>query len=213
MSMPELAIADPSYIEDDRGTEAVLGLIPLFSGNHRKAQYLAWRAVGLSVRESCSQVEIDQRTVQKWRRDDEEFQDWETNKLQDLQKTVAPDLLRNEFMLNMRLVMKTDFKTLFKAAAHLSTLTEDEMRWARDAAKRYTPSNMADMERALSPDIDGSGKTTAIATVIVQIDGKTLDSQIARNAVARSVLDNFRETKQLVGEVIDSNSDQTESTE
>ena len=59
---------------------AAMSLVPYLDGDewsHKKAEYLAFRFTGFSVREATKLAEIAERTVQLWRAEEARFKDLE----------------------------------------------------------------------------------------------------------------------------------------
>lgn len=187
--------------EDERGEAALLSRIPLQTGDSRKAQYLSWRATGFSVREACGLVPIDEATLRRWRREDQEFADFESKWLKELQKDVSRDLIHLEFMRNMRLALYRDFKVLFKAAYDLDSLSPAEASYLKLIRRMYSPQDMAVLEKVVEP---GGGPTTHVdRAVIIQVDGKTVEDEAARRAAAKDLLSKFVVNRDMASGLLD----------
>jgi len=89
--------------------------LPLFE-NPRKADYLANRACGFSIREAAALAQVKQHTLSDWRRDDPVFAEWEGQRLTYLQTGRLSIALRAKFARNMMLGMIIAGKVLQKAA-------------------------------------------------------------------------------------------------
>ncbi|KKL52082.1 hypothetical protein LCGC14_2289080, partial [marine sediment metagenome] len=70
----------------------------------------------------------------------------------ELQASVGNDLVRLEFLRNMRLGMRLDFKVLYTAAHHLESLTERQFSYLKRIRSLYSPQELVAVGRALSPD-------------------------------------------------------------
>ncbi len=184
----------PEVLDDERGEEALLGRIPLLSGSANKAQFLGYRSMGFSTRESARLADIRETTIRKWRREDPEFRDFESHYIPSLQKSIASDLLRMEFMRNFKLALKRDFDVLFKAACDLDTLTDREFEYLKKVRALYTPMDILNLDRAVQPEISGD---TFTASLTVTVGKNEVDSEQARRAAARSLLDKFRVNAQV----------------
>lgn len=176
--------------EDDTGEEALFSRIPLQSRDKRKAAYLSWRALGFTVRESCDLTPCSFSTLLRWRREDEEFAEFETKWLRELQQGTAKDLLRLDFMRNMRLALYRDFKVLFKAAYDLHSLSARELTYLKIIRRLYTPQELVVLEKAMEPD-SGDRPSSVTNIAIINVDGKTVEGEAARRAAARDLLDKF----------------------
>ena len=170
--------------------ELLMARIPLLSGSVTKVHYLSWRACGFSTRESAQLSDITEATVRRWRKEDEEFVDWETTKLRELQKTVSQDILRFEFMRNMKMAMSRDSQVLYKAACALEMLTEREYDYLKKIRGYYTPSALIELDRALAPETEAG--THVKAQLTVTIDAKEVNDETGRRAAARQLLEKFR---------------------
>src|SRR3990172_1523115 len=112
-----------SGVEPDDLEEMLQARLPAM-GNTNKATYLSFRGCGFSVRESCKLADVSQATVNKWRREDEEFAALEGPRLSLLQQSLSRDILRMEFMRNLRLALRRDFRLMYKAAFAFNALSD-----------------------------------------------------------------------------------------
>lgn len=196
--MVKVQVVEPAKVDDSQGLEdpeayvALQSLIPHFPGRNgwQKMQYLTYRATGFTFREACKLVGIKKTRVDLWRREDPAFRDFEINRLKELQHDASGEILRIEFLRNMRLALYRDFKVLFKAAQSLQALTPAEMQYLRLIRKHYTPQDLLALDKALAADDVSS--TTSIGQVNVFVDGKHIESVEARRAMARELLEKFR---------------------
>ena len=188
-------------VEPNDYEEMLKARIPL-SNNPRKASYLAYRASGFGVRESCVLANISFVTVKKWRREDQEFREWETGeKLAWLQHRVVHDLERMEFMRNFRLLMRLDGKVLYKANYNLESLSEIERHLLRSMGKHYTPQALITMDRALQPDDGSLPPGSYRESVTVTVEGRAVEDENARRAASRELLDRFKTNQKQVEEL------------
>ena len=185
-------------VEPDDYEEMLKARIPL-SNNPRKASYLSYRAAGFSVRESCALVPVSFATVKAWRRDDEEFRQWESGeKLAWLQSNVAHDLMQMEFMRNFRLCLRLDKKILLKASTFLASLTDREMEVLKVIRKHYTPQDIIAVQRALVPEPDHMPPGSYRESITVTVEGRTVEAENAKRAAARDLLENFEAGKRVL---------------
>jgi len=181
--------------------EMLIARIPL-NANPRKAAYLSNRACGFSIRESCMLASISFAAVKKWRRDDEEFREWESgDKMAWLQHTVVTDLQRMEFMRNFRLLMRLDGKILLRANTHLAALTDIEKDLLKGMGKHYTPQALIAIDRALQPDPGALPPGSFRKSITVTVEGQEVESQSAKQAAAKSLLDQFEANQRQVEDV------------
>lgn len=187
-------LGQPNLVDDERGDEALAARLPLLSGSANKVRYLSYRAMGFTIRESAGLTDVTESTVRQWRRNDPEFRDVELKYIRDLQRNLSGDLLRIEFMRNMRLAMNRDFQVLFKASSSLEVLTEREMDYLKLIRKHYTPIEMLNLDRAIAPEYDEGASTRVAAQITVEIDGKQLEDEVSRRAASRALLEKFKVT-------------------
>ena len=191
-----IPLATGDVLDDETGENALLALIPLQSGSSNKAEYLAKRIIGFGVKEACDLVGITIQTVHQWKRTDDDFAAVEKDMLSKPKWGLLKDIQLMWFSRNMALVYHIDYKILKKAAASLKSLMGVEYDWIKSAQSRYNPKNLIDLERALQPEGNGSGGTNISGeNVLVYVDGRLVDSEAAKRAGARELLDRFRVNK------------------
>lgn len=174
-------------IQADDVEEALKARLPLIN-NPRKASYLANRACSFSVRESCNMAGITQATVMKWRREDEDFRMWESKSLSFLQHDLVDDILRAEFLRNMRLALNRDFKILYKSVYNFHGLDAREFDYLKLIRKHYTPQDLLALERAMQPE---EADTNRGISFTVNVNGEQVESIEVRRAAARHLLEQF----------------------
>ncbi len=187
----ELQTFQPDFDEEAPESEAMLmARIPLLSGSVNKVHYLSWRAMGFEVRESCQLSDVTEATVRRWRKEDPDFADWEGTKLRELQKSISQDILRFDFMRNMRMAMSRDSQVLFKAACDLTSLTEREYDYLKKIRGYYTPGALIELDRATAPELTDEG--AVMAQLTVKIGANEIKDEYARRAASRSLLEKFQ---------------------
>lgn len=136
--------------------------IPTFD-NELKVQYLKYRAVGFSFRESCHMAEVKASVVMEWRRKDKEFKAFEFERINDMQKYAAKELLELEFRRNALMFMRKDGRIINKSMNEydngtggftdgIENLTEREYDYLKAIRKHYTPDQMLQLSKALEPE-------------------------------------------------------------
>ena len=169
--------------------EAILqAKLPLVN-NPRKASYLSYRATGFKVREACHLAEVNLHTVLRWRREDPDFAAWEGKSLGFLQQKMGDDILRAEFMRNMKLALRRDFKVLYRSVYNLEGLSDREFEYLKLVRRHYTPSDLLALERALAPDVQSEGAGGVHVTV--NVGAEQIESEAANRAAAKELLDRF----------------------
>ena len=173
--------------EDETVQSSLLSRIPHLSGGPRqavlKADYLGYRATGFPIRQACHLTGINHSTLTRWRANDPEFTDLETNHLQELQKNVGNDLIHLEFMRNMRMAMKVDFRILYKAVYHLEGLTDKEFAYLKRIRGLYSSQDLLAMGRALKPESEGPED---FAEMVLSLTQSRMEVRIAKGNADKS---------------------------
>ncbi|KKN47058.1 hypothetical protein LCGC14_0666670 [marine sediment metagenome] len=181
--------ADDIDIDPDDLNAIAEARIPL-SQNPRKADYLSYRAVGFSIRESLALAAVTQATLNKWRREDKEFLQFEQERLAFLQRTISGDIMRMRWLRNFFLVLRRDERILHKSAFNFEGLTDNERAYLHLIRKHYTPQDLLALEKALEPE-HGERARIAVDKAIFIVDGKEVVGDDNRRAASRAVLDRF----------------------
>lgn len=166
--------------------------LPLFE-NPRKADYLANRACGFSIRESAALAHVAQHTISDWRRNDPVFAEWEGQRLTYLQTNLLGIVQRAKFARNMMLGMIIDGKVLQKAAfSGLASLIEVEKEYLlKLARKMYDPQALLALERACGEAPDDGDTNISIEKAVVLVDGREVTTVEAKQAAASQLLEQF----------------------
>lgn len=177
----ELQEPDGINLHDETGQQALLSRIPHLKGGPRvaasKADYLGYRASGFPIRQACYLADINHSTLTRWRANDSEFADIETNRIQELQGSVGSDIVRLEFLRNMRLGLRTDFKVLYTAVHDLEGLTDRQFKYLQRIRALYSPQDLLAISRALSPE---SETPTDFAELVLSITKTRLEVRVAK---------------------------------
>ena len=189
VTIVEPLTADDIDIDPDDLAEIAEARIPL-SQNPRKAEYLSNRAVGFSIRESLALSEVTQTTLNRWRREDREFLQFEQERLAFLQRTISGDIMRMKWLRNFFLVLRRDSRVLYKSAFNFEGLTDNERAYLHLVRKHYTPQDLLALEKALEPE-HGERARIEVDKAVFLVDGKEVRDPGQRQAVARAVLDRF----------------------
>lgn len=148
--------------EDNMSSEetTLMARIPLLAGNDKKSAYLAYRSTGFTVKQSAQLVHVNYQTIKNWRAKDKEFARIETHELQRLQDTVGNDVIRFEFLRNMRLLLKSDMSVIFKGINNVNDLSPREYELFKNLRRFYTPADMLSLEKILHPEKHKDGPIT-----------------------------------------------------
>lgn len=185
---------------DPHDPEAIVeGIIPYFPDDRGKTLYLSYRSCGFAEREACRLATVSQRSVQRWRHDDPEFRRLDTEGLTELRARVGSQYLTMEFTRNFRMLLDVDQKIIKKRLFGESMSKEDHDYLAR-IRPLYTPQQLQSLEVAATPEgmeISGS------VNVKVSVNGVTVDTEVARRAGARQLLNQFaRNNDYIEGEIV-----------
>jgi len=202
-SEPEVVAAN----EED----ALFSRIALFA-NPRKTEYLGYRACNFSIREACRLTPISEAQVRKWRREDPEFTAFESSKLHELQREIGPQLLRIDFVRNVKLFLKIDFKVLYRAGLlglDMATMTAEEALSAGISNREFTylckirseygPAAMLAFHKALEPEATKEDRGM-LDRVVVIVNNEIIEGEAARAAAVKVLLDRFRENRKMLPE-------------
>lgn len=200
-------------VDIDSTEDALFSRISLYS-TPRKTDYLGNRACGFSIREACNLTGIALGTVYKWRREDPEFAEFESNNLYDLQKSIGPDVIRLGFLRCFQMFLKVDHKVLYKASilgldvrdgvqegeAIRAGLTTREYEYLCKIRKEYAPAAMLALHRALEPDVAPEDDKGMFANVVVLVDGKIIEGELARSVAGKALLEQCKANREMLTE-------------
>ena len=162
--MPDLD--DTLALTDELGSDIIdlsdnettlMARIPLLAGSNKKVAYLAYRSCGFTITQSCDLADIHISTVHKWRKIDATFKRFEEEELRTLQESVGNDVIKFEFLRNMRLLLKSDMKIIAQGVNSVETLTEREFELFKNLRKFYTPHDLLALEKVLHPEKHNTG--------------------------------------------------------
>ncbi len=196
VTVVEPLTADDIDIDPDDLSAIAEARIPL-SQNPRKAEYLSNRAVGFTIREALALSEVTQTTLNRWRREDHEFLQFEQERLAFLHRTISSDIMRMKWLRNFFLVLRRDSRILYKSAFNFEGLTDNERSYLHLIRKHYTPQDLLALEKALEPEHGERAKIEVDKAVFI-VDGKEVRDPDQRQAAARAVLDRFNANAKYV---------------
>lgn len=203
VSVVESGLAEDDDLLPDEVEEITKARFPLFR-NPRKGEYLSNRACGFGVRESCHLAGVNHATLTRWRREDPEFVQWENDRLRFLQTQLAGDVLRAEFMRNFRLILRRDFRVIYKAVYNFDGLTKREWAYLMKIRKEYGPQALLALDRATEPepeaDPEKARQVNIRDSVIINVEGQQVESIEARQAAAAALLEQFQRTRNFAQE-------------
>jgi len=148
--IPQIDEFDDVNLPDDE--QSLLARIPLMAGSSKKAAYLAFRATGFTVGKSCDLAGTTRQSIQNWRNSDPVFRMWEQEKLQELQSSVGNDVIKFDFLRNMKLLLHQDMTIISKAMLGMDELDSREYEVYKNIRKFYTPAEWLALEKVLAPE-------------------------------------------------------------
>ena len=162
--MVDLAVGEvatlPSAEEGLTSEETtLLARIPLLTGSSKKMAYLAYRSCGFTITQSCDLAKIKRTIIHHWRKVDPTFRKFETTQLGYLQATIGNDVIKFEFLRNMRLLLNFDMQLISKAMINVNIgngtsegLSPREYELFKNLRRFYTPADMLALEKILNPE-------------------------------------------------------------
>ena len=100
--------------------------------------------------------------------------------------------LRSDFIRNMKLFLYRDGQILLKVATHsLDSLSPYEFDYLKRIRGLYTANELVNIDRALAPEYANIDGTHVTATLTVTVDKQEVESEAARQAASRKLLDQF----------------------
>lgn len=132
--------------------QIVLSRIPPLFGSSPKATYLAFRSIGMTSKEALRVIRTPRTVLKEWR-EDELFTYIETEKLQDLQRSVGADVVRLKFLRNALMLYEIDSDVIRKAWDEgINDLSDREFQYFRQVRGSYNPADLLSLEKAVNPD-------------------------------------------------------------
>ena len=171
-------------------SELVKSSLPSFR-DRRKVDFLVLRSVSFTTEEALQMVGVARSDYEGWKVYDQAFKLWEEEKVWELQKHVGSAVLRSRFMRNVFLQLHVDNELLTQRAFDPGSMSGDEREEAREAAKRYNASHVAQMLKVLDEDTVEKDEATIKVELKVDVGAGGVESYIARKAAARLLLNKF----------------------
>ena len=141
--------------------DAARALLPNFAQNfwqEKKANYLAYRYTGFSVREATELAGIHEKTIRTWRHEDPQFGMLEEAATGPDRAVLRREILYLLFIRNLQLVDRKDYEVLRKALAlekdsdgEPLPMTRDEVAYLNRARQHYTPQQLEVLEKRMDP--------------------------------------------------------------
>lgn len=141
-------------------------------------------------------AEVSESLIRQWRRQDPEFAEFESYRLHELQLTVGPDILKLEFLRNMKLALKKDYRILWKSVFAMKDMDEREFDYLKIIRKHYTPQDLLALHKALAPD--AGEEESVLPNITVIVGDQVVVGESARRAAARELLAKFTANQKMV---------------
>ena len=181
--MSELTTIDP------KDPEAIVeGIIPYFPDDRGKTNYLSYRSCGFAEREACKLANVSQRSVQRWRHDDPVFHRLDTEGLSELRAKVSTHYLQMEFTRNFRMLLDVDRAVIYRKLTARNPLSKEDNDYLAKIRPMYTPAALSSLEIAIAPE---GMQVAGSVNVQVSVNGVIIDTEEARRAAARQLLNRF----------------------
>ena len=148
--MTDLVEFDDIDLPSDEQT--LLARIPLMAGSSKKAAYLAYRSVGFTIGKAVELAGTSRSSIQQWRKSDPTFAMWENERLHELQTSVGNDVIKFDFLRNMKLLLHQDMQLISKAMLGLDDLSPREYEVYKNVRRFYTPNDWLALEKILAPE-------------------------------------------------------------
>lgn len=165
--------------------ETLIARLPLLAGSSKKAAYLAFRSCGFSIARSCQLAGTTRTSIHQWRKSDPIFASWEQEKLGQLQSSIGNDVIKFDFLRNMKLLLQQDMGIIAKALSGLDELSYREYEVYKNIRKFYTPSDWLAIEKILAPEKHRENKIE----VHLSWGGRLNTDAIVLEGTSREVLD------------------------
>lgn len=149
-----IPLSDSNLTSDE---QTLLARLPLLAGDEtiqgQKANYLAYRSTGFTHRQACELTGISTAIVNGWKHSDPEFEKWESQELPRLQREVGNDVIKFDFLRNLRLLLLQDSDIIFKAqTGGVDELSPREFSRYKEIRRFYTPGDLLTLEKIINPE-------------------------------------------------------------
>ena len=171
-------------------TESIIqAIIPYVDGRdavaQHKSQYLSFRACGFSVRESIHLSDTSERSLRRWREDDEEFRKADGENLPELRRQAKHEILDIEYTRNFRLVLIKDHDVFRKSIEAPNEMSPEEHSYLIKARQHYTPQQLAIIHQLQASEA-GTGQDSgpfSFSQFLIMIAAKTKQGNILQAGV------------------------------
>ena len=138
--------------ETNKLMSSLMARIPAGAGSNKQQRYLAYRSTGFSVSQAAELCGTTPHYVRLWRKQNPAFKRLEDDYLPQLQSQVGNEVIRMEYLRNMRLLLAKDAQLFMEFYRDPDALGEREWEYFKLARKHYTPSDLLALEKILHPE-------------------------------------------------------------
>lgn len=164
----------PKSIQPQNPIATAESLFPDFPDDSDKTRYLAFRASGFSITESCRLLNIKEDTLKYWRTFDTIFSKLETQTESTPRVHIALQILQRSYLRNLHLILLQDEKILIKYHENPDSLSEKQHQYLMKALNRYS---LQSLQAIISLDNQNSdqnkGNTINFSQTLLQIQQLT----------------------------------------
>ncbi len=171
-------------------TESIIqAIIPYVDGRdavaQHKSSYLSFRACGFSVRESIHLSDTSERSLRRWREDDEEFRKADGENLPELRRQAKHEIIDIEYTRNFRLVLIKDYDVIKKSIEAPQEMSPEEHSYLIKARQHYTPQQLAIIQqlRASESGVGRESGSFNITDILLMIAARTKQGNILQAGV------------------------------
>ena len=140
------------YEDSHDNYELVMAQIPAMFGESEKATYLGFRAVGLTPKQAMEVLGRPHSDLEKWHKETPWIEEFERERLYDLQSKVGADIIRLSFLRNMTMFMFRDSTTIRKSLTDMENMSKREFDYLRTIRRFYSTADLLSLEKAVAPE-------------------------------------------------------------
>lgn len=140
------------YLADKNNVDEVMAQIPTLFGISVKASFLGFRALGLTAKQALEVLELDEEYLDYWRESEPYFLEFEATHLHRIQRECSAEIIRMGFLRNMALLVAKDAQIIRTGMVNLDYLSKREFDYFTKVRNHYTPGDLYNLEKALSPE-------------------------------------------------------------
>lgn len=136
----------------DGNYDLLLSQIPAMFGDSEKATYLGFRALGFRKGQVLELMGLNEAVYKIWVEETPELEQFELDRLGQMQSRVNADIIRLQFMRNMTLFLFQDSRIMAKSLSNFNELTNREYNYLRSIRRFYSNSDLLSLQKALEPE-------------------------------------------------------------